>query len=269
MSDSPSKDQSPEPQKDGGIPRLAIAVVILGLLASLAIYGISHLPGSGSLEIDWDTSEEIASPPSSEVGTGTFAVSRTSLSALAPNEDGLLLYRVAGVTQVKSGPKPATVRCDIRSGVNGNTRLARSGGLRAAWPRSSSDLDVKRQDVPEVSSVKFRSDESKKIDLPIRDVARRYSDIGSPVVVEWEGYVEDEQTWIWNLADGTGAGTATLPWLVIFEAEDRPRGTIVCSADIGGQSTKMVVPFLQEEWPITDDQPNTDEGGTGDVSNVE
>lgn len=273
MSDAPSPDNSPGPESDGRIPRLAIGVVILGVIASLAIYGISFLPGSGSLEIDWDTSEELASPPTKQVGTGTFSVGRASLSAIAPNEDGLLLYRVAGAVRVESGGrKPTRVRCDIRSGVNGDTRLARSGGLRAAWPRSSSDLDVKRQDVPEVSSVKYRSDDSKKIELPIRDVVRRYSDIDSAVVVEWEGYVEDKQTWIWNMADGTGAGSATLPWLVIFESEDRPRGTIICSADIDGQSKRIVVPFLQEEWPIIDDEPNADGSGdadTGDVPNVE
>jgi len=270
MNEPSSENQSPDSPASSRIPRLAIAVVAFGVLLSLAIYGLSFLPGNGSQEVDWDTTEAIKPPPPKKIGDGSFVLTRTGLSAIAPNEDGLLLFRVAGAVRVDSGGrKPTVVRCDIQSEVNGDTRLARSGGLRAAWPRSSSDLDVKRQDVPEVSSVKFRIDESKKIDLPIRDVARRYSDIDSPVVVKWEGYVEDKQTWIWNLADGTGAGTATLPWLVIFEADNRPRGTIVCTADIGDKSARTVVPFLQDEWPITDDQPNTAGDDTGEASNVE
>lgn len=270
MSDSPSKDQPTEPKEDGGIPRLAIGVVILGVIASLAIYGLSFVPGSGSLEIDWDTSEEIAAPPSKQVGNGTFSVSRTSLSALAPNEDGLLLYRVAGVARIDTdGRRAAQLRCTVRSGVAGETRLARASRLRAAWPRSSSGIGVDRQEVPETSTVKYRTEESKKIDLPIRDVVQRYVDTNAVVTVEWDGYVEDSQTWFWRLPDGSGTGTTTLPWLVIFETETRPKGLIDCQATIGSDQASVKIPFLQDEWPITDDEPNTEEGDTGDVSNVE
>lgn len=262
-------NDNPTPD-DGRIPRLAIAAVVLGVVASLAIYGLSFVPGNGTAEVDWDTSEAIASPPSRDVGSGTFGVTRTNLSSIAPNEDGLLVYRVAGVVRVGSGERKATrVRCDIKSQVKGETRLARSGGLRAAWPRSSSEVDVKRQKVPDFSSVKYQSGDAKKIELPIRDVVRQYSDIRSTVVVEWDGYVEDRHTWIWKMQDGTGAGVATLPWVVIFESETRPEGTIDCLADIGAAKSRIRIPFRQTEWPITDDQPNTDDADTGDVSNVQ
>ncbi|MCB0858210.1 MAG: hypothetical protein KDB57_08865 [Solirubrobacterales bacterium] len=265
MSESPDQGQT---GSDGRIPRLAIGVVIVGVLASLAIYGLSHVPGSGSVEIDWDTTEEIAAPPATDVGTGSFGVSRTSLSALAPNEEGVLLYRVAGVVRVASGGRqPTRVRCDVTSRSAGDTKMARSTKLRAAWPKPSDDLQL--QEVPETSLVKFDNGDNNKIDLPIRDVARRYVDISAPVTVDWLSYVEDDQYWIWRMTEGTGAGTATLPWLVIFEAENRPKGLIECSATIGGERTKVEIPFLQEEWPIVDDQPNTGEADTGDVSNVE
>ena len=265
MPDSPQQGKR---SSDGRIPRLALAVVIVGLLATVAVYGISRLPGSGSQEIDWDTSEEIASPPTRNVGSGTFGVSRTSLSALAPNEDGLLIYRVAGVVRVASGGrKPTRVRCDVFSRVKGDTRIARSIRLRAAWPKPSEDLQA--QDVPETSFVKFKTSENNKIDLPIRDVLRRYVDIGSPVTVTWDGYVEDDQNWIWRMTEGTGAGTVTLPWLVIFESETRPEGPIECEASIDGTRSRIEVPFRQEEWPIADDEPNPGETDTGDVSNVQ
>ncbi|MCB0871628.1 MAG: hypothetical protein KDB52_12415 [Solirubrobacterales bacterium] len=270
MPDKPPDNQTPESESDGRIPRLAIWVVILGIVASLAIYGLSFIPGNGSLEIDWDTSEEIATPDSTDLGGGSFSLARTSLSAIAPNEDGLLLFRVAGAVRVQSGGRvPTRVRCDIFSRVKGDTRLARASRLRAAWPRSSDNLQA--QDVPETSSVKYRSGDSKKIDLPIRDVLRMYTDTDVPTEVLWDGYVEDSHAWIWKMNDGTGAGTATLPWAVIFESETRPKGTIECSASVGTDKTDVKVPYLQEEWPITDDEPNTDSStdDTGDVSNVE
>ena len=253
---------------DGRIPRVAIVVVVAGLVVSALIYAISFLPGSGSLEIDWDTSEPVASPPAKTVGEGSFAVSRTSLSAIAPNEEGLLLYRVAGVVSIDSGGRTNTrVRCDVKSQVEGDTRMARSTKLRAAWPKPSEALQI--QEVPETSFVKFSTGEDKKLDLPIRDVVQRYTDSSAPTVVEWDGYVEDNQNWIWKMADGTGPGTATMPWLVIYESETRPEGMIDCVASVGTESTRIKVPFRQDEWPIADDEPNTGEADSGDATNVE
>ena len=266
MPDSPEKKPA---ASSGRIPTLAIATVALGVLASLAIYGLYFIHGSGSLETDWDTSETIASPDARQVGDGSFTVSRTSLSAIAPNEDGLLLFRIAGIVRVESNGEPADVRCSVKSGVAGDTRLARASRLRAAWPRSTSELDLHRQDVPESSSVKYRTEDSKKIELPIRDVIQRYVDSNALVTVEWEGYVEDEQTWIWHLPDGSGVGATTLPWAVIFESETRPKGTIECKANIGDRSTRITIPYRQEEWPIADDQPNTGDAEAGDATNVQ
>jgi hypothetical protein len=245
-------------------------VAAAGVLLSLAIYGLSFVPGNGSEEINWDTIEPIESAGApKQIGDGSFTVARTTLSALAPNDDGLLLFRVSGVVRIDSGAKPANVRCDVFSKVAGDTRMARSGHLRAAWPRPSSDLDLHRQAVPEVSTVKFRTESSKKVDLPIRDVVQRYVDTDALTTVDWEGYVEDDQDWEWALPNGTGVGTTTLPWLVIFEAETRPKGSIECKAEVGGKRTRIEIPFRQKEWPIADDQPNAGDSDTGDVSNVE
>lgn len=264
----PDASEERSRSEESRIPRPAIVVVIVGVLASLAIYGLSFVPGSGSVEIELDTVEPIAAKPSQDVGEGRFLVTRTSLSALAPNEDGLLLYRVAGIVRVDSGGRnPTNVRCDVISGVDGDTRLARSKRLRAAWPRSSDKLQA--QAAPETSYVKYTIGDAKKIDLPIRDVLNDYTNSLATTTVKWDGYIEDRHAWTWLMPDGTGAGTATLPWAVIFEAEDRPKGTVECSATIGGEKADVRLPFLQEEWPIVDDQPNEAGTDTGDASNVE
>jgi len=250
------------------IPRLALAVGAAGIVLSLAIYGLSFVPGNGSQAIEWDTIQPIEAPAAQKVGGGSFAVARTSLSALAPNDDGLLLYRVGGVVRVDSaGRKPTVVRCDIYSKVSGDTRIARSTKLRAAWPKPSDKLQA--QDVPDASTVKFSLDGSKKVDLPIHDVIQRYTDSLAKTLVAWPGYVEDEQTWIWTMDNGTGPGAATLPWVVIFESETRPKGSIECKAQIGGKSAKVSKAFVQKQWPIADVNPNSGDAGTGDVSNVQ
>lgn len=267
MSETPPENQPPENGNGGHIPRLAVGVVVLGLIVSLAVYALSFLPGNGSEEIAWDTVEPIKSPSAKAAGGGSLAVTRTSLAALAPNEDGLLLYRVAGAIRIESnGRKTTQVRCDVTSRVAGDTRIARSTRLRAAWPKPSDDLQA--QEVPETSFVKYATADANKVDLPIRDVARRYIDADVPVTVDWDSYIENSQNWVWHLDDGTGAGAATLPWLVIFEADNRPRGTIRCSATIGSGEAKFTIPFRQQEWPIADDQPNPGETDSGTAPNV-
>ena len=274
MTERPENREQPGDSKggpersDGKIPRPAIFVAIAGVVASLAIYGLSFVPGAGSVSIKWDSNEPVASPPARQVGPGTFEVARTSLAALAPNDNGELLFRVAGVIRVDSGgPNPIRVRCDIASRAAGDTEMARSTRLRAAWPKPSDRLQA--QDVPETSFVRFESGDARKFDLPIRDVARRYVDTDAPTLVDWDGYVEDNQNWIWTMPEGTGTGAATLPWLVIFEAEDRPRGLIDCVGTIDGDRERIRIPYLQEEWPIADDQPNAEQTGEGDATNVE
>jgi len=268
MNETPQATQPPEDPGNDRIPLLAVAVVGAGVILSLAIYGLSFVHGAGSQEVSWDTSEAVKAPPPAKVGTGSFAITRTSLSALAPNEDGLLLFRVAGAIRVDSGGrKPTSIRCDVISGVTGDTRMARSTRLRAAWPKPSDELQA--QEVPETSTVKFQTSDSKKIDLPISDVIQRYTDSDAPTQVDWDGYVEDDQNWIWTMSQGTGISPATMPWAVIFESETRPRGTVECKATMGKKSSTIKMAYRQQEWPINDDQPNPGDSGTGDVSNVE
>jgi len=268
MTPPPPKEQSPRDGDEARIPRLAIWVVVAGLLASAVVYGISFLPGSGSVAIDWDTTEEISAPPEKRVGRGTFEVARPTISALAPSEEGLLLYRVAGVVRVDSrGGQPTTVRCDVHSESDEDTRIARSSKLRTAWPRPSDELQ--RQDVPETSYAKFVTADARKVDLPIRDVARRYTDSIADTTVDWDDYNEDFQTWVWEMKNGTGVTAASMPFVVIFEASDRPEGQIDCETTIGRASASTKVPFQLQEWPIVDDEPNATDAETGDVPNVE
>jgi hypothetical protein len=273
MTEPSTKDQNPGSDGDGRIPRPAIWVVVFGLLISAIIYGISFLPGSGSLDVEWDTKEEIVAPEPMKVGKGTFGLGRTMISALAPNEEGMLLYRISGIARVDSGNQPTTVQCDVYTTSDDDSRIARSTSLRAAWPKPSDELQ--RQDVAETSYVKFTTGDTKKVELPIRDVVEMYTDSRAKTLVDWPGYNEDFQTWIWTMENGTGISAASMPWVVIFEAYDRPKGRIACSADVGRDSVKMTVPYELEEWPIKDDQPNADDiesdpdADTGDVSNVE
>ncbi len=209
---------------NGRFPRGAIATVIVGLMATLAVIAFDITKGGGTaVEIGWDTVEAVQTPEARELGSsGSFALARTSIAAIAPIESGDLLFRIAGVVSVDSGgqAKPTVVRCDITSPAKGS-RIAQTPGARAAWPRPSDELQA--QEVPEASVAIFKARGADALFLPIRDVFRRFTDSAAPTVVDWDEYEERNQSMIWDMPEGTGPGAATLGYSVIFRTLDRPR----------------------------------------------
>lgn len=254
-------------QPSGRIPRGAIAVVIFGLVVSLGIYVLGLRTGGSSAEQSWVTIEPIAVPEAKAVGSGgSLGLARTTLSALAPNASGDLVFRVAGVVQIDSGRPgtPTSVRCDITSTTGGDTFIARTVRKRAAWPRPSDELQA--QEVPELSIAKLPYRGADIQELPIRDAFRRYTDSDAPTLVDWDFRDEDTQTWIWTMARGTGSGTATLGYAVIFRTQERPSATIDCGTRVGDADARIRAKAEQQEWPIADEATAEE---SADASNVQ
>ena len=265
------------------LPRLAIFVVVFGLVVSAAVLALAHLPGGSSKNADWDSVETIATPAKPEpLGkNGSLALARTSISALAPNISDESIFMISGVAKVDSGGKvPTTLTCDVagegKPVLNDanqtieETAIARTIKLRAAWPRPSGELDLSRQEVPELAVTKFHSLGADVLGMPIRDYFRRYTDSVAPVTVDWD---TDEnatrQTWIWTLPDGTGTGPATLAYAVIFKTIIRPKGTIKCRAEAGKAKAAVNVPFLQKEFPVVDSSDDTSDAEASSASDVQ
>lgn len=251
-------------------------MVIVGLVTSLGIFGLSKKSGGTSAELDWDVKEPVKTPVERQLGDkGTFRLARTSISAIAPNVEGELIYRVSGMVTIDSDRRvPTVVRCDIATTNGGESMIARTPNLRAAWPRPSDDLH--RQEVPETAVVKFNAVGASVLGLPIRDVFRRYTDSDAPTLVDWDGYEEKVQNWVWTMEEGTGSGAATLGYAVVFKTAEQPTGEIECKAALapgsgsGRASTATIkVPLKLETWPIVaDDEPIDAETGA-DATNVE
>ncbi|MCB0828366.1 MAG: hypothetical protein KDB62_06115 [Solirubrobacterales bacterium] len=263
--DGPGRDSDGDRSADR-IPRGAIAVVIVGLVASLGIYVLGLRTGGSSAEQSWATVEPVTTPEAKPVGDGgSFGLARTTLAALEPNAASDLVFRVAGVVQIDSGrgETPASVRCDITSTTGGDTFIARTISKRAAWPRPSDELQA--QEVPELSIAKLSYRGADVQELPIRDSFRRYTDSDAPTLVDWDFRDEDTQTWIWTMAKGTGSGTATLGYAVIFRTQERPSATIDCATRVGDTEARVKVDAEQQEWPITDELTAEESADFSDV----
>ncbi len=271
MSQEPAESTS---RSDGRIPRGAIAVVIVGLVASLGIFGLSKKSGGSSAELDWDVKEPIKTPVEKQLGKrGSLRLARTSISAIAPNANGELIYRVSGVVTVDSGGRiPTMVRCDITTTNGGESMIARTPNLRAAWPRPSDNLQ--KQEVPETAVVKFHAVGAAVLGLPIRDVFRRYTDSGAPTQAAWDGFHEKVQNWVWTMEEGTAPGAATLGYAVVFKTAEQPTGLIECKADVvprsGSPSSASIrVPVKLNEWPVPDQDDAIDAETGADAPDVE
>ena len=157
------------------------------------------------------------------------------------------------------------MRCDITSTFE-DSRIAQTPGARAAWPRPSDELQA--QEVPEASVAIFKARGADALFLPIRDVFRRFTDSAAPTVVDWDEYEERNQSIIWDMPEGTGAGAATLGYSVIFRTLDRPEAVIRCSATAGNSEAEVEVEAVQQEWPLEapdPDEPTAPEGEAADV----
>lgn len=246
----------PHPDKPNDrIPRGAKAVVVVGLLLTLIVIGLDIRGGGSSAELDWATTEEVKTPPKADLGKkGSFGLNRTLLTAISPNGGGELIFRISGLAVVDSGgKKPTRVKCNFRSPHSPDTTVARTPNLRSAWPRPSDDL--KAQDVPESLVLKFNAVGNNILGVPIRDSISRYTNSASPTTVEWAGYEEDDlgsQAFIWDMAEGTGPGPASLGYAVVFKTIFKPEVDITCEAGAGSEKVTQKVKAIQKEWPIED-----------------
>lgn len=258
-----------EPTKNSDrIPRGALVVVAIGLIATLGVLGLDRLGGGTSAELEWTTVEEVKTPPKAKVGPGGVSMDRTTLSAIGQNGGGEAIYRVAGAITVDSGSQkiPVQVRCDIES-LDPESQIAKTQKRRAAWPRPSDEL--KAQEVPELAVVKFNAVGNDVLGLPMRDVVRRYTNTLSSTLVDWDGYNPTIQNWVWDMKDGTGPSPAVLGYVVIFKSSEKPDASLTCVTKMAGDEVTQKARATQSEWPLPDPEIDSTEAEAETSTDVE
>ncbi|HTU14151.1 MAG TPA: hypothetical protein VMF31_03045 [Solirubrobacterales bacterium] len=260
-------EQKPTKNPDR-IPRGALVVVAIGLIATLGVLGLDRLGGGTSAELEWTTVEEVKTPPKAAVGPGGVSMDRTTISAIGQNGGGEAIYRIAGAITVDSGGKqtPVQVRCDIES-LDPDSEIARTPKRRAAWPRPSDELQA--QEVPESAVVKFNAVGNDVLGLPMRDVVRRYTNTLSSSLVDWDGYDPRIQNWVWDMRDGTGPSPAVLGYVVIFKSAEKPDASLKCVTKMDGEEVTQKARATQTEWPLPDPEIDSTEVEAETSTNVE
>lgn len=253
-----SMNEPEEKPKSDRMPRGAVATVIVGLIVTLMVIAVD-LRGGSSDSTEWPTVELVESQTAVELDRGgSFGLARTTISAIPPVESGELLFRIAGVVEIDSGNGvgPAAARCDVTSPAEGSI-IARTATRVASWPRPG--IDLQDQFVPVKPFIRFEHQGGEVLGVSVRDSFRIFTDSAAPTDVDWDGYADRTQNWVWTMPDGTGAGGATLSYVVIFKTTEKPRAKIVCTGSAGGDPARVKLEATQQEWPLLD--PSVDTSG--------
>lgn len=261
-----------EPDKQANkIPRGALVVIAIGLIATLGVLALDWRGGGSSAELEWTTIEPIKTPAAAKVGrNGEFSMARTQLSAIGQNGGGESVFRVSGIVRFDTNgeKKPARIHCFVRA-TDPDSSISRTPGARGAWPRPTNDLDLKKQDVPESAVVKFNAVGNNILGLPMRDVINRYSDSAELVTADWDGFEPRTQNWLWKMPDGTGSSPASLGYVVIFKTPVKPEADLRCEATFEGKTVTQRAKAIQQEWPLPEPSLQSTEAEAEDATNVE
>ena len=214
-------------------PRGALAVVGVGLLATVAAALLATSKPIGYVTLDWESKSPMPDSAKVEVpGGGTMQIVDAGLRASEPNVAGYQLFRVVGVLRIEEGSAVGQARVNCRTDVPRRTIPAKTPGSRASYPRSSSGEDLRKQDVPERVLVEFNSHGTDVASLELGDAFTQFVTIPG-VVVSWPPYKQALQEWQWGLPDGRPEEPLELGFASMWRTTTEPRSKIGCTVATG------------------------------------
>ena len=230
-----------EPGSDR-FPRGAIAVVLIGLLATALVAWISDEDLISSKPLPWLESHEDVIEPDGPVAFGdggSLMLTSSGIDVTGTNSAGYRLFQVGGEVSFDPGPdrrEQATITC--RADTQPPTVNARTPRRPAGFPGPIENLD----DAPWPG-----------------DVIIDYSDQGSPystvtlptaymgyggtpgIEVNWGDWEAGSQTWIWTLPAERADPKARLRFVSLWRTYDVPEVELKCRAEIeaGGPRARV------------------------------
>jgi hypothetical protein len=213
-------------------PRGAIAVVAVGLIATLAAAVLAtESAGGSSVELEWAAGAPIpGSAPAAIRGGGSMQLGDAGLRATEHNVNGERVYRVAAVLTIEAGSAvgQARVRCRMRGGAG--AELGRTVNSRGAFPRSSGEYNLAKQEVPGSVGIRLPIRGAEYASLEFEDAFPVFTDLPG-VVVSWAPYRTSSQEWQWGLPEGRPTEPLALGFASFWRSVGAPSGRISCTLE--------------------------------------
>ncbi|HEY8809891.1 MAG TPA: hypothetical protein VIM28_07690 [Solirubrobacterales bacterium] len=193
-----------DPSSNSRPPRGALAVVAIGLIATVAAALLAtDEAGGSSVEIEWAAHAQLPdSRPATIPGGGSMRLQDGGLRASEDNIEGERIFRATSVLRIAPGSSVghARVRCRMSGGGPG-AELGRTVNSRAAFPRSSGEYNLTKQEVPESVGVRLPIQGAEYASLEMGDAFETFTDLPG-VVVSWLPHRTYSQEWQWGLPEG-------------------------------------------------------------------
>jgi hypothetical protein len=250
----------PENKSDDRIPRGAIAVVVVGVIACIAAALLSGGSKSGeAAHLEWVQSKPMpdskaVSVPGSK--TAKMGLVDGGIRETGTNVAGYSLFRVLSTVTIDKGAPISNGKliCATHATRGGTLIAQTSGGLRALYPRSSED-GIYGQEVPETVLIKFASHGYEFAVLEVDDVAERFTTIEG-VKLNWPEYEEGTEHLEYLLPGGTAQHKVELPFYTVWKSTKAPAATVSCTLETSagkatthteGKIDKVSPPINEEE----------------------
>jgi hypothetical protein len=246
------------PPEENGIPRGAVIVVVVGLLACLAAAALATDKGSGeSASLEWVQRATVPDSKPVDVpgGKGSMQLTNGSIVATGTNVSGYSLFRVANKLRIDAGSpvSKAEILCKTKAGPR--TEIARSAeGLRALYPRSS-ESGIFSQGVPERLVMDFSARGGENVIVETEDLRIAAFTTEKGTKLEWPEYAEGSEGLEYFIAGSTPTRDLVLPFFTIWKTTARPSATVSCTLTTdAGKATVTTKAELKQVSPPIDEE---------------
>lgn len=243
----------PDPTAGDRIPRGAIAVVVIGLLATVAAALLTAGKGSGeAAHLEWVKEAKIAdSRPVLVPGSkdAHMQLVNGKIQATGTNVAGYELFRVLTTVKIDENAPVGQGRviCSVHATGHGTEVAQSSKGLRGTYPRSSEkgttengkpENGIYSQEAPELVVMEFSSHGYELAYLEVGDIPKsRFSSIQG-VKLAWPEYEVGTENLEYFLPEGQNKPTIELPFYTIWRTQQPPAAKIACRLEVAaGKAT--------------------------------
>jgi hypothetical protein len=214
------------------VPRGALAVVAVGLLATLAaaLLANENLAGDAA-GLEWLQAKQLpdSKPVAVPGGEGeTMQLTRAGIHATGVNVSGYSLFSSGAVLRIDAGSPigSARIQCTMRA-PNG-TEVGQTPGSRASYPRSS-EKNLAEQPMPESGvQVEFSSHGTGLAEVELENLPEQAA-TEPRIKLEWPGYKIGVERWRWFLPPGPPSVPLALPFITVWKTTKIPATTISCT----------------------------------------
>ncbi len=215
-------------------PRGALAVIAIGLVATIAAALLAtDKAGGSSVEIAWAAHAQLPdSQPAAIPGGGSMRLQDGGLRASEDNIEGERIFRVTSVLRIDGGSAvgQARVRCRMTGGKG--AELARTVNSRGAFPRSSGEYNLTKQEVPASVGVRLPIQGAEYASLELGDAFEAFTELPG-VVVSWMPHRTSSQEWQWGLPEGRLREPLDLALASFWRSAGKLDADVACTVQTG------------------------------------